>query len=201
MARTIDRIGTSIARTLAATGMVLGLVIGGVPVAAQATLIAADDPALGTNALVLDTATGLDWLNFRFTTNRSTAQVEADLLPGGPLAEFRYAQLGEVCDLLDAASLTCGAGSSFDVAAGQDFIQLFSFPVVRGVGAGLSNPLPELDSVWATTIAASPASNSIASSSPFQLEPSRIKAASSCAPQALSRFRSRCSPLGCSVSA
>lgn len=67
----------------------LCLVIGGG--AARATLITIDDPRFGPNSLVLDTNTGLEWLNLRFSQGLSIRQVLAQTGPGGRFAGFEYA--------------------------------------------------------------------------------------------------------------
>ena len=100
---------------------------------ARSALIAMDDPVLGPDAVVLDTSTGLEWLNFRFTTNVSLVEVKARLQPGGQLAGFRWPRGGELCSLLEAASIICigGFGDHYEVAARQAFGDLLSFP---GIG-------------------------------------------------------------------
>ena len=84
----------SIYRGISAAGLVLMLLTGAST--ARASLLAISDPVLGPNSLVLDTSTGLEWLNMRFTVNKSTNQVNAALAPGGAFASFQWADSFEV---------------------------------------------------------------------------------------------------------
>jgi hypothetical protein len=106
----------------------LGLLIGGK--AAWASFITLDDPTFGANALVLDTSTGLEWLNARFSIGLSPGQVTADLQPGGEFAGFRYATEQEYVSSTTAffgfTSPQDGLNNFFlDQNAAEDFISLF----------------------------------------------------------------------------
>jgi hypothetical protein len=93
--------------------------------AARATLITIDDPSFGPNSLVLDTNTGLEWLNLRFSQGLSARQVLAQTGPGGKFAGFQYANREQFVTLFTEVF-----GSSFllgqhDLNATINFATLF----------------------------------------------------------------------------
>jgi hypothetical protein len=71
---------------------------------AQGTLTMATDSAFGPNSLVVDTATGLAWLNLEYTDGLSYDQVVAGMGLGGPFSGFSYATLPQVTRLFDDAT-------------------------------------------------------------------------------------------------
>ncbi len=83
--------------------LVLGLL--GSDHLASAALLSVGDPRYGTDALTLDTSTGLAWLDVTFSTNLTYWQVLAETQPGGAFSGFRYATLDEVSALLDVAGV------------------------------------------------------------------------------------------------
>jgi hypothetical protein len=58
---------------------------------AQGTLTMATDPTFGPNSLIVDTATGLNWLNLKYTDGLSYDQVIGEMAPGELFAGFTYA--------------------------------------------------------------------------------------------------------------
>ena len=95
----------------------------------------------GANAVTRDTATGLEWLNLTFSTNRGVDEVQAGLGPGGMFAGWRYATRDEVCALGDGHfGLTDCDTFSFtplNVAAAQTFINLLGPTAVDALSGGL----------------------------------------------------------------
>ena len=69
------------------------------PADAQGTLEVATDPAFGPNSLVIDTSTGLTWLNLTHTVGLSANQGLAGMESGGEFAGFTYATSGQVATL------------------------------------------------------------------------------------------------------
>src|SRR4051812_28620374 len=85
---------TPIWRALAiATLLLLGAFVTGGP--ARSALILENDPVFGPNSLVLDTSTGLEWLNLGFSANLSPVEVLAQLQPGKKFSGFRYTTYSE----------------------------------------------------------------------------------------------------------
>lgn len=76
--------------------------------AQNSSLVSVDDPVFGTNAVTRDNATGLEWLDLTFSTNRSFDDITgvngpSQLAAGGDFAGWRYATVAEVTSLfLDA---------------------------------------------------------------------------------------------------
>jgi hypothetical protein len=106
--------------------LALCLVLGGG--AARATLILVDDPTFGPKSLVLDTNTGLEWLNLRFSQGLSGRQVLAQTGPGGRFAGFEYATRDEFVTLFTEvfgrSNLVNNAGG-LDLNATINFANLF----------------------------------------------------------------------------
>jgi hypothetical protein len=75
---------------------------------ASASLRSADDPRFGMNALTLDTASGLAWLNLLRSTNLSYEDVTLATQPGGVFEGFRYATPEEVFGLFRHAEIASG---------------------------------------------------------------------------------------------
>ena len=91
-----------------------------IPTSASAsTLTLVDDVGgFGTNALVLDSATNLRWLNLRFTTGLSFNDISAELGPAGTFDGFRYATRAEVTTFWTDAGIPnlSGFGSAANYA-------------------------------------------------------------------------------------
>jgi len=69
--------------------------------AASAAIMSVDDTEFGTGALTRDTDQGLDFLDVRFSTNRSYDAVSAQFGAGGDFEGFRYATIQEVVNLIN----------------------------------------------------------------------------------------------------
>jgi hypothetical protein len=98
---------------------VLWLLMSGEP--AQADLIKTDD-------LVVDTSTGLEWLNLARTQGRSADQVLAQLGPGGQFAGFQYATRVEFVTLFTevfGTPLLVHVNGGLDLNATENFANLF----------------------------------------------------------------------------
>lgn len=76
------------------------------PAPSQAALIDTDWQASGDSRLLLDTSSGLEWLDHSLTMDMSYNDVVASLGAGGTFAEFRYATQGEVLRLWSQAGIT-----------------------------------------------------------------------------------------------
>jgi hypothetical protein len=72
---------------------------------ANATLIELDDLKFGPGSITRDTDTGLDWLDVPLSEGRSYNDVSLQLGPGGDFEGFRYADHGEVQQLIYDAGI------------------------------------------------------------------------------------------------
>ena len=94
--------------------------------AARATLITINDPTFGPNSLILDTSTGLQWLNAKFSVDLDPTQVTADLQPGARFAGFRYASQDEYISLTTNFFGFDPIGHmDLDITRTEDFVNLF----------------------------------------------------------------------------
>ena len=73
---------------------------------ANAALIDLDWNTSGDSALLLDTSTGLQWLDLSITANQSYIEVLTQLQTGGTYEGFRYATRDEVLHLWSEANIT-----------------------------------------------------------------------------------------------
>lgn len=92
----------------------------------RAALVPFDDPAYGSGSAVIDTSTGLEYLNLRLTQGLSPVQVLAQLGPGGSFAGFRYATISEFENLTTGffgTRVCCYV--NLDLAATVSFANLF----------------------------------------------------------------------------
>ena len=71
----------------------------------SAALISWDWKTPGDNLLTYDSATGLDWLDWTESTNRSYNDVLTQLGPGGEFEGFRHASTDEVHTLFEHAGI------------------------------------------------------------------------------------------------
>jgi len=91
----------------------------------RAALVPFADPAYGAGSAVIDTSTGLEYLNLRLTVGLTPVQVLAQTAPGGSLAGFRYATAAEFGDLTAGyfgTGVCCYV--NLDLARTVDFINL-----------------------------------------------------------------------------
>lgn len=72
------------------------------------TVVAADDTHFGPGSITVDLATGNEWLDLTLSTNRSIADVSAQLGAGGEFEGFRFASQGEVITFIQNAGLSIG---------------------------------------------------------------------------------------------
>ena len=72
----------------------------------KAALIDLDWNTINDSALLLDTSTGLQWLDLSVTANQSYNEVQAQLQQGGTYDGFRYATRDEVLHLWAEANIT-----------------------------------------------------------------------------------------------
>jgi hypothetical protein len=68
----------------------------GFPASSFAILEERDDPHFGVGSILYDSDTGLSWLDFDQTVNRSRNYVKTQFGPGGEFEGFRYATMDEV---------------------------------------------------------------------------------------------------------
>ncbi len=114
------------------------------PKSSQAALISTNDPVHGAGSITTDTVSGLDWLDWTKSTNRSVNTVLAQLGPGGEFAGFRYATNGEVATLFTNAGI-----AHFNQAFGLGFFPS-NIPAVPNLMTllGMTDPLgSELESL------------------------------------------------------
>ncbi len=103
----------------------------------RAALVPFNDPAYGSGSAVIDTSTGLEYLNLRLTQGLTPVQVLAQLGPGGSFAGFRYATTPEFENLTAGyfgTTVCCFA--YLDLAATVSFANLFG-PTSINAGNGL----------------------------------------------------------------
>ncbi len=85
--------------------------------AAGPVLTEADWLAAGDGLLTTDAISGLQWLDWEYTINRSYDDVSSQLGAGGEFEGFRYATYAEVFDLYDHAGVvSIGEPSTHDTA-------------------------------------------------------------------------------------
>ena len=105
--------------------LVVGVIFWGASQLAHATLLQMDWQSAGDGLVVLDTNTGLEWLNLSVTAGNSILATEADSSVYGP---FRWATNSEVDGLLSTyltyASVALHYGDNADFAATVDFVNL-----------------------------------------------------------------------------
>jgi hypothetical protein len=92
----------------------------------RADLIQADSPRYGQNALTIDTATRLAWLDLPFSTNMSYQQVIAATQVGGLFDGFRYATVQEVSTLYADAGIPSAGFYPESSSEGQSALSLIS---------------------------------------------------------------------------
>lgn len=93
---------------------------------AQAALLSTDWQAAGDNLITRDTATGLEWLDWAHTNNRSYSDVASRFGAGQEFEGFRYATRSELLTLYTNAGLTFPSfGTPSNVAPAQAFTALF----------------------------------------------------------------------------
>jgi len=109
--------------------------------AVRATLITIDDPRFGPNSLVLDTNTGLEWLNLRFSQGLSARQVLAQTGPGGTFGGFQYADREQFVTLFTEVF-----GSSF-LLGQHDLNATINFATLFGPTGG-TQQLPTLNGLF-----------------------------------------------------
>lgn len=106
------------------------------PAECRAALILTEAPGFGPDSAVLDTDTGLEWLNLRYSVGLSANQVVAQTRPEGEFAGFSYASLQQYYDLIGGffhQEICCEI--SLDQAMTLDFIDLFG-PTYDPPGSG-----------------------------------------------------------------
>src|SRR5437016_3873425 len=117
----------------------------------HASVMTVDDPVFGPNSLVLDTATGLEWLQPRFTFGQSPAQV----LANPQFASFLYGTVPEFQQLgVDVFSPQAFAFVNFglDTTKMTELIDLlggacpFAFCGPSGLAGDLGPIIPPLQS-------------------------------------------------------
>lgn len=74
----------------------------------RADLVSVDDSRYGKDSLIVDTRTGLAWLDLCYTVNLSYSQTEAASQPPNFLSGFRHATSSEVKSLFSSAGLVEG---------------------------------------------------------------------------------------------
>jgi hypothetical protein len=110
----------------------------------KAALVPFDDPAYGSGSAVIDTSTGLEYLNLRLTQGLSPVQVLAQLAPGERFAGFRYATIPEFDNLTAGffgTRVCCYV--ALDLAATVSFVNLFGPTSTDAVDG-----LPRLDGLF-----------------------------------------------------
>lgn len=94
---------------------------------AQAALLTTSDSVFGSNAITLDTETGLEWLDLPFSRNLSYNSVSTQFGSGGSFSGFRHANTTEVEALFTAAGIPNignGNASVANIAPSQALIAL-----------------------------------------------------------------------------
>jgi len=94
------------------------------PLSAQAALVEENSSSFGTNSLVLDTQSGLTWLDLPFTTGLSYQQMLSSLQAGGTFNGFRYATEQEVLGLFNSAGISGLGNYSVTNSSVTSFISL-----------------------------------------------------------------------------
>jgi hypothetical protein len=132
------------------TAVISGLLLLGLFGPARSALIPQDDVIFGDPAvIILDTSTGLEWLNLRSSINISPAEVIEEFKPGGRFEGFRYATQGEFISLTtDLFGQVICCTHSLNLTETIYFANLFG-PTLGSDElpqlSGFFGPLPELE--------------------------------------------------------
>lgn len=105
-----------------------------VAVRCEAALISTNDAVFGTDAITLDTATDLEWLDVPFSTNLSYNFISGQFGVGGQFEGFRYGTQAEVDQLFKNAGFAATDGvfrvGDFPIADGfMDYLGVTSSSV------------------------------------------------------------------------
>lgn len=93
---------------------------------AQASLISTDWNTSGDNLLTLDDATGLEWLDWSHTQNRSYADVSSKFGIGDEFEGFRYATFDELIGLYtNVGFIIPTLSDASNIPLAQDYTSLF----------------------------------------------------------------------------
>ena len=84
----------------------LGIITSFFSYQSKATLIDKDWNTINDSALLLDTTTGLQWLDLSVTANQSYNEMQTHIQQGGAYGGFRYATRDEVLHLWSEANIT-----------------------------------------------------------------------------------------------
>lgn len=103
-----------------------GLIFVALAASCRAELVLVSDPQWGTNTVVLDTTTGLYWLDPSLTLDQSYSTVQLELGTGA-YAQFSYATTTQLQGLFTDAGITnlTNAESATDYSADLALINLF----------------------------------------------------------------------------
>ena len=77
-----------------------------VEAARASSLISGDDAVFGVDSVTIDTATGLEWLDWTLSTNKSYVYVSTQFGPGGDFEGWRHATTAELAGLFLGADIT-----------------------------------------------------------------------------------------------
>jgi len=120
------------------------------------------DSSLGADTIVVDSATGLDWLALSFTQGYSVDQILAATETGGSLEEFRLATRDELVTLIGSLGIPIN-NSCFDIVCftnGQQFVTYFQGN--EGLLAPITNSEPGLVELFSFRILLYPDSLEVA---------------------------------------
>lgn len=87
-----------------------------------AALVLTDDSYWGADAIILDTETGLEWLNTLNSVSDTRDYINTQFGSGGEFEGFRYATLEEVEELFEAVGIQAGDGQT-----GQDIFDAVEY--------------------------------------------------------------------------
>ncbi|MEM7304275.1 MAG: hypothetical protein AAF372_01970 [Pseudomonadota bacterium] len=124
---------------------------------AHAIFISKDWSSANDNLLTLDTDSGLEWLDWSYTTNRSFSEVSGQFGSGGEFEGFRHATLGELNALYSNAGFNFPtSGDAGNIPLAVEFVNYFGMTFDNSGGAGseatYANPGSSANSYWVTAI-------------------------------------------------
>lgn len=123
----------------------------------QAVLLSRDWQNPNDNLLTLDTDSGLEWLDWAYTVDRSYDDIASRFGMGGEFEGFRHATLDELSALYTNTGFNFPTNSdASNIPLAVNFVDLFgqTFSTTNGLGteAIYNNPGAATDTFWVTAV-------------------------------------------------
>ena len=99
----------------------ISILLGFCRVGSSQSLVSLDDPTFGSDSITLDTRTGLEWLDTRFSVEMTLDDILLETAPGGQFESFELADNIQVGQLITSAGLDA---DSFSFPIGSSGFEL-----------------------------------------------------------------------------